>query len=130
VESARLNLAGLPIRMIDSTVEKVLVPRRSAKKSKRQAGPRMPLRSGDAALSGPVDLVVLDPPRTGAGKDVVRAVVAAQPRAVVYVACDPAALGRDVATFREAGWQLTTVRAFDAFPNTQHIETIVALHRA
>ncbi|GAB2623294.1 putative RNA methyltransferase [Paractinoplanes abujensis] len=86
----------------------------------------------DAALSrrrvtGPVDLVVLDPPRAGAGAKVVRSVVAAGPRAVAYVACDPAALARDIATFRELGWNLVTLRAFDCFPMTQHVECVALL---
>jgi tRNA/tmRNA/rRNA uracil-C5-methylase (TrmA/RlmC/RlmD family) len=87
----------------------------------------------DAALSrrrvtGPVDLVVLDPPRSGAGAKVVRAIAAAGPRAVAYVACDPAALARDVATFRELGWELAALRAFDCFPMTQHVECVALLH--
>jgi tRNA/tmRNA/rRNA uracil-C5-methylase (TrmA/RlmC/RlmD family) len=43
---------------------------------------------------------------------------------VAYVACDPAAFARDVRTFREAGWQLATLRAYDCFPMTHHIECI------
>jgi tRNA/tmRNA/rRNA uracil-C5-methylase (TrmA/RlmC/RlmD family) len=70
------------------------------------------------------DLVVLDPPRSGAGASVVRTVVAARPRAVAYVACDPAAFARDVATFRAAGWRLARLRAFDAFPMTHHVECV------
>jgi tRNA/tmRNA/rRNA uracil-C5-methylase (TrmA/RlmC/RlmD family) len=70
------------------------------------------------------DVVVLDPPRRGAGAAVVRALVAAAPRAVAYVACDPAAFARDVATFRAAGWRLAALRAFDAFPMTHHVECV------
>ena len=70
------------------------------------------------------DIVVLDPPRSGAGAAVVGTVVAAQPRAVAYVACDPAAFARDVATFRAAGWELAGLRAFDAFPMTHHVECV------
>ena len=69
-------------------------------------------------------LVVLDPPRTGAGAAVVRSVVAARPRAVAYVACDPAAFARDVATFRANGWQLAELRAYDMFPMTHHVECV------
>ncbi|WP_432836458.1 class I SAM-dependent RNA methyltransferase [Dactylosporangium sp. CA-092794] len=80
------------------------------------------------ALSNPawrsVDLVVLDPPRSGAGRDVVAAIAARRPRAVSYVACDPAAFARDVRTFGELGYALTALRAFDSFPMTQHFETI------
>lgn len=78
-------------------------------------------------ITGPVDLVVLDPPRAGAGAKVVRSVVAAGPRAVAYVACDPASLARDVATFRELGWRLSALRAFDCFPMTQHVECVALL---
>ncbi len=80
-----------------------------------------------AAAERPVDLVLLDPPRSGAGADVVRAVLAAAPRAVCYVACDPAALARDLAVARQAGWQLAGLRAFDAFPMTAHVECLALL---
>jgi tRNA/tmRNA/rRNA uracil-C5-methylase (TrmA/RlmC/RlmD family) len=76
--------------------------------------------------AGPVDLVVLDPPRRGAGAAVVNAIVDASPRVVVYVACDPAALARDVATFATLGYLLTGVRAFDLFPMTAHVECVAA----
>ena len=78
---------------------------------------------------GSVDLVVLDPPRTGAGAKVVREVAALGPRAVAYVACDPAALARDVRTFGELGYRLERVRVFDAFPMTAHIECVATLVR-
>lgn len=70
------------------------------------------------------DLVVLDPPRTGAGRQVAQQVAALGPRAVAYVACDPAALARDTAYLQEAGYGLRALRAFDAFPMTQHIECL------
>jgi tRNA/tmRNA/rRNA uracil-C5-methylase (TrmA/RlmC/RlmD family) len=76
---------------------------------------------------GRPDIVVLDPPRSGAGARVVAQLVAAAPRAIAYVACDPAALARDVATFRAAGWTLAQLRAFDAFPMTHHVECIALL---
>lgn len=75
-------------------------------------------------LAGPVDLVVLDPPRAGAGTDVVRAVARWASRAVAYVACDPAPFARDVRTFRAAGWRLAAVKAYDLFPMTQHVECV------
>ena len=71
-----------------------------------------------------VDLVVLDPPRAGAGRTVVEQIMARSPRAVAYVACDPAAFARDVAVFRESGWELTALRAFDLFPMTHHVECV------
>jgi tRNA/tmRNA/rRNA uracil-C5-methylase (TrmA/RlmC/RlmD family) len=74
--------------------------------------------------------VVLDPPREGARRPVVEAVAALAPRAVAYVACDPAALARDVATFAEHGYVLTTLRAFDLFPMTHHVECVALLEPA
>ena len=77
-----------------------------------------------------VDLVVLDPPRTGAKSDVVAALAALEPRAVAYVACDPAALARDLASFAEHGYRLESLRAFDLFPMTHHVECVAVLARA
>ncbi|UQX86697.1 TRAM domain-containing protein [Jatrophihabitans telluris] len=77
-------------------------------------------------LTGP-SLLVLDPPRTGAGREIMRAVLATRARAVLYVACDPAALARDVRTALDAGWALTALRAFDAFPMTHHVECLALL---
>lgn len=74
-----------------------------------------------------VDLVVLDPPREGAKRAVVEQVVARTPRAVAYVACDPAALARDVAIFAEHGYALAGLRAFDLFPMTHHVECVALL---
>jgi tRNA/tmRNA/rRNA uracil-C5-methylase (TrmA/RlmC/RlmD family) len=73
------------------------------------------------------DLVVLDPPRSGAGKAVIRDVARLGPRAVAYVACDPAALARDVGYAREAGLELRDLRVFDAFPMTHHMECVALL---
>ena len=70
------------------------------------------------------DVVVLDPPRVGAKRAVVQPITAWRPRAVVYVACDPAALGRDVAYFAELGYRLSALRAFDLFPMTHHVECV------
>ena len=75
----------------------------------------------------PFDLVVLDPPREGARRGVVEQVVDRAPRAVAYVACDPAALGRDVAIFAEHGYRLERLRAFDLFPMTSHVEVVAKL---
>ena len=75
----------------------------------------------------PFDLVVLDPPREGARREVVEQVVDRAPRAVAYVACDPAALARDVAIFAEHGYRLERLRAFDLFPMTHHVECVALL---
>jgi len=71
------------------------------------------------------DVIVLDPPREGAGKDVIEHCAGLTPRTIVYVACDPAALARDAAYLRDCGYELVALRAFDLFPMTHHIESIV-----
>ena len=104
-------------------------------KSNLRLRPEIELRRGkvDRALKPLVrqsirtDLVVLDPPRTGAGKSVIKDIAALAPRLIAYVACDPAALARDVAYARRAGYRLRSVRAFDAFPMTHHVECIAIL---
>jgi tRNA/tmRNA/rRNA uracil-C5-methylase (TrmA/RlmC/RlmD family) len=102
--AARANLGDLPaVSVVEATVEAAL--RRGLHR-------------------GPVDVVVLDPPRSGAGAEVVRRIVDAAPRAVAYVACDPAAFARDVRTFAESGWRLAALRGYDCFPMTQHIECV------
>ncbi|MFI6228275.1 class I SAM-dependent RNA methyltransferase [Micromonospora echinospora] len=104
VRAARENLADLDrVEVVPARVETALARRR---------------------ITGPVDVVVLDPPRSGAGARVVRDLVAAGPRAVAYVACDPAAFARDVCTFATAGWRLAALRGFDLFPMTQHVELV------
>ncbi|HWC35914.1 MAG TPA: TRAM domain-containing protein [Mycobacteriales bacterium] len=74
-----------------------------------------------------VDVVVLDPPRKGAGLDVVEAMVALRPRAVVYVACEPSSLARDIAAFASHGWKLAELSAYDLFPMTAHVECVALL---
>jgi tRNA/tmRNA/rRNA uracil-C5-methylase (TrmA/RlmC/RlmD family) len=78
-------------------------------------------------LAAGVDVVVLDPPRTGAGRQVVARVLALRPRVVAYVACDPAALARDLAFAPDAGYRLAGLRAFDLFPMTHHVECVATL---
>ncbi|MEO7754098.1 MAG: TRAM domain-containing protein [Terracoccus sp.] len=73
------------------------------------------------------DVVVLDPPRTGAGKDVMALLARLAPRRVVYVACDPAALARDVKAAAGHGYRLASLEAWDAFPMTHHVECIAVL---
>jgi tRNA/tmRNA/rRNA uracil-C5-methylase (TrmA/RlmC/RlmD family) len=73
------------------------------------------------------DLVVLDPPRAGAGREVMAALLALGPRAIGYLSCDGGTLARDVAAAAESGWRLTGLRAFDAFPMTHHVECLATL---
>jgi tRNA/tmRNA/rRNA uracil-C5-methylase (TrmA/RlmC/RlmD family) len=97
--------------------------------------PQLRIATGEvrAVLTGQkperLDLVVLDPPRTGAKAAVVEQIVARTPDRVVYVACDPAGLARDVATFTASGYALTDLRAFDLFPMTAHVECVALLER-
>jgi tRNA/tmRNA/rRNA uracil-C5-methylase (TrmA/RlmC/RlmD family) len=102
VDTATEPIKGVTV--IQSTVERARLPQRA-------------------------DLVVLDPPRSGAGARVVRLVSAAEPRAIAYVACDPAALARDLKTFHGEGWIVRELRAFDLFPQTHHFETIALITR-
>ncbi|MHA7208213.1 class I SAM-dependent RNA methyltransferase [Arthrobacter sp. MDT1-65] len=84
----------------------------------------------DAVLgrwSEPLDAVLLDPPRAGAGKKVVRQILEARPRAVGYVSCDPASFARDLGYFLAAGWTLDALRVFDLYPHTHHMESFARL---
>ncbi|HEX5402133.1 MAG TPA: class I SAM-dependent RNA methyltransferase [Pseudonocardiaceae bacterium] len=108
VADAEANLADLPqVRCLADRVERAVV-------------------NGIAPDDRP-DVVVLDPPRKGAGRAIVDAIAARTPARVVYVACDPAALARDVATFAGHGYRLAQLRAFDAFPMTHHVECVALL---
>ncbi|MCM3656504.1 class I SAM-dependent RNA methyltransferase [Agromyces mediolanus] len=80
-----------------------------------------------ASLAG--GTVVLDPPRAGAGREVVDRLAELGPAQIVYVACDPVALARDVALFRAHGYEPEQVEAFDLFPNTHHLEAVARLAR-
>ncbi|MET9469020.1 TRAM domain-containing protein [Streptomyces sp. NPDC006544] len=108
VEDARHNLADFPrVRIEQGKVEQIL--------------PKTGITE--------CDLVVLDPPRAGAGKQTVRQVSALTPRRIAYVACDPAALARDLGYFKENGYKVRTLRAFDLFPMTHHVECVAILER-
>ena len=75
------------------------------------------------------DLVVLDPPRTGAGKAVIRSLVELGAPRVRYVSCDPATLARDLAPLLAAGYHIEEAHLFDLFPGTFHIESVMLLAR-
>ncbi|MCY0946738.1 class I SAM-dependent RNA methyltransferase [Streptomyces antarcticus] len=106
VEDARHNLEDFPrVRIEQGKVEQIL--------------PKTGITE--------CDLVVLDPPRAGAGKQTVRQVAGLTPRRIAYVACDPAALARDLGYFKENGYRLRTLRVFDLFPMTHHVECVAIL---
>ena len=73
--------------------------------------------------------VVLDPPRSGAGREVVELLTGLAPAQLVYVACDPVAFARDLRWLTERGYALRSARAFDLFPNTHHVEVVASLVR-
>ena len=75
------------------------------------------------------DVVVADPPRKGLGRALVDALAQAGPQRLVHVACDPAALARDVALLDGRGYRLAQLRAFDAFPMTHHVECVALFER-
>ena len=102
VAAARRNLADLPVRVVGDRVDRWV---------------RTPQRA---------DVVVLDPPRKGAGRDVAARIAGFGARRIVYVACDPSALARDTAVLREHGYELADLRAFDLFPMTAHVECVAA----
>ncbi|WP_020577756.1 class I SAM-dependent RNA methyltransferase [Actinopolymorpha alba] len=121
VRDARHNLRDLPNVTIErGRVERVLSRGRPA----RGGGPGA---NRDRPGLDQVDLVVLDPPRSGAGQTVVRRVAALARRRIAYVSCDPATLARDLRYFAEHGWSLAGLRAFDAFPMTHHVECVAIL---
>jgi 23S rRNA (uracil1939-C5)-methyltransferase len=73
--------------------------------------------------------VIVDPPRTGMSKEALARVIALQAPRLVYVSCDVATLARDVRVLVDAGYRMVSTRAFDLFPNTAHVETVIALAR-
>ena len=77
----------------------------------------------------PAATVIVDPPRTGLSREVVTRLARRRPRRIVYVSCDVATQARDLRALRSSGYRLGEVRAFDLFPNTPHIETVVSLDR-
>ena len=78
---------------------------------------------------GPVDFVLLDPPRAGAESLVIKGILDLQPRAISYVSCDPATLARDLRKLIGGGYVLESIVGFDLFPQTHHVETVVRLRR-
>jgi tRNA/tmRNA/rRNA uracil-C5-methylase (TrmA/RlmC/RlmD family) len=133
VAQARLNVESTPwVHYVQGRVDHVFGVEStgrvsgSRKGGRRRTGPRRP----NSAMPPTADLVVLDPPRTGAGKAVIGAVTALGPRALAYVACDPAALARDTAYLLERGYALTSLRACDAFPMTHHVECVAVFTRS
>lgn len=131
LDHLRDNLADRPWSVVvPGRVDDLLgVPRAGRKGARRSGGRRAGgRRRGRPARSDLIppsaDVVVLDPPRSGAGGGVVEALTSLRPRRLVYVACDPAALARDAGHLAGRGYSMTALRALDAFPMTHHVECI------
>lgn len=116
--------AGCRVTGVEASKSAIDLARRNVPEARFHAG-RME-RMG-RQLPRRADLIVLDPPRTGAGRQVVQRLAGMGARTIAYVACDPAALARDVATFADAGYRLTGLRGFDLFPMTHHVECVAIL---
>ncbi|MEO8650623.1 MAG: class I SAM-dependent RNA methyltransferase [Acidobacteriota bacterium] len=74
-----------------------------------------------------LDLVLLDPPRSGPEKPIIDRIIQMRPAAISYVSCDPAILARDLRHFIDGGYRVDSIRAFDLFPQTHHVETVARL---
>ena len=74
-------------------------------------------------------LVVMDPPRNGAGQKVMAALTNLEPERIIYVACDPASLARDLKVAVSHGYQITSLQSYDLFPHTHHFECVALLSR-
>jgi len=107
-QHASANLAPVEVKAVTARVDRFLASQKS---------------------SGRTGAVILDPPRAGAGRQVVEAVHALAPEAIAYVACDPVALARDLGTFRTLGWKVDRLRGFDLFPHSHHFEVVALLTR-
>lgn len=81
------------------------------------------------ARRGGVDVVVLDPPRSGAGAELMGLLATAVRQRIVYVSCEPSTLARDLSVIEKLGWKVVDLRAFDLFPHTHHIESVAVLER-
>ncbi|WP_264890337.1 class I SAM-dependent RNA methyltransferase [Rhodoluna sp. KAS3] len=117
-DDATLNLSDLPkVKAVCAPVERFLNEKvGNLDKGGKTASPRN-------------STIVLDPPRAGAGAKVVDQLMKIAPKHIVYVACDPIALARDLKQFLAGDYQLKELRAFDLFPHTHHVECVASLVR-
>lgn len=87
------------------------------------------IKAGGSTASPQFDLVVLDPPRSGAGADVMEQIRKLAPETIIYVACDPQTLSRDIAGISPRDYRIDHIEGLDMFPQTFHFETVVRLTR-
>lgn len=109
-EDLRVNLRNTRAEHVQTTTQNFL----QQAVTRRQAAP---------------DLVLLDPPRAGAGVEACKLLAEVRPRRILYVSCDPATLGRDLAALIQSGYRLHRLQLVDMFPQTYHMETIAMLER-
>jgi tRNA/tmRNA/rRNA uracil-C5-methylase (TrmA/RlmC/RlmD family) len=122
--TARLAAAGASVESVESDRRAVAEAERRGPAARRHAG-----RVEDVLNElRPPELVITNPPRTGMDGRVAAALERLTPARIVYVSCDPATLARDLG--RLPGFRVSDVRAFDLFPQTAHVETVVLLARA
>jgi tRNA/tmRNA/rRNA uracil-C5-methylase (TrmA/RlmC/RlmD family) len=115
VDSSRAAIAHARRNLRDTPTVRLLADRVDRAMRRTRGNSRAPNRA---------DLVVLDPPRSGAGRSAIEQLVRRRPRAIAYVACDPAALARDLGYLAGHGYRPGRIRAFDLFPMTQHLEAV------
>ena len=115
VESQRDAVRDLVSNLRRAQVENVEVLRSRVERLRSTSIPEEP------------DVVVLDPPRTGLPRHAAGRLAALRARRIVYVSCDPATLSRDLAQLRDGGYALASVRGFDLFPQTAHVEALAVL---
>ncbi len=122
--AAVLDDAGCSVLGIEGSRTAIAHARRNVIGARFIAGA---VEAHTASFPTKADLVVLDPPRRGAGAGVVQRIAGLRPRAIAYVACDPSALARDLATFSATGYEPDSIEAFDLFPMTHHVECVAIL---
>lgn len=88
---------------------------------------RQPVETFLAAAPKPPDVLIVDPPRTGMSREALDGVIRLRAPKVIYVSCDVATLARDARRLVDAGYRIEQAGAFDLFPNTPHVETVVIL---
>lgn len=87
-------------------------------------------REAKAAATNPPDLIVVDPPRAGLGKEITSLLAKIAPPQIVYISCDPATLSRDLRALLDSGYTTRNMHLIDLFPQTFHLETVTVLDRA
>ena len=82
-----------------------------------------------ATVTVTATIAVLDPPRTGAGRDVITALAAAEVPRIIHIGCEAASFARDIGLYQEGGYHVENLRVFDSFPLTHHVECVALLTR-